>query len=64
MTELAPVVIGYLRVELTNASTGPTRRSRCLPKIRMFLLTAAFGGAAALCIMMWLVQVIQCGFWG
>jgi len=50
------LVIGYLRVELTNASTGPTRRSRCLPKIRMFLLTAAFGGAAALCIMMWLVQ--------
>ena len=48
-----------MSVELTCASTRSTRRGRCLPKVRMFLFTAATGSAAAFCIMVWLMQVSQ-----
>ena len=36
-----------MSVELTCASTRSTRRGRCLPKVRMFLFTAATGSAAS-----------------
>ena len=59
LTCRSPAVIAYMSMELTCASTRATRRGRCLPKIRMFLFTATFGGAAAFCITVWLVQVSQ-----